>query len=177
MKTLGQLIREYRKAQHLTQGELAEVLDTTDQAISKYEKGIVTNIPIEKLVMLKCYLQIPFEQLPPDIQDKLSGHAYMLLGKTSSTNTDKAKLILSNYDYEYLLSTDYTPHGWQLIKAYAQAIKDTQPAPAPPTVPRTPSVKRMIEDETRQALAEYNTAIDNLFAPNKKDLPKEDKPI
>ena len=45
----GARIKALREEKGLTQEELAKYLNTTKQTISKYEKGIVSNIPSDKL--------------------------------------------------------------------------------------------------------------------------------
>jgi transcriptional regulator with XRE-family HTH domain len=45
----GEKIRKLREQNNLTQEQLAKKLNTTKQTISKYEKGIVTNIPSDRL--------------------------------------------------------------------------------------------------------------------------------
>lgn len=45
----GDRIRQLREEKKLTQEELARLLDTKRQTISKYEKGIVTNIPSDRI--------------------------------------------------------------------------------------------------------------------------------
>ena len=47
--TKGDRIRKLRELKGLTQEELAKLLNTKRQTISKYEKGIVTNIPSDRL--------------------------------------------------------------------------------------------------------------------------------
>ena len=47
--TMGERIRDARIAKGLTQEQLAERVHVTKQAIYKYETGIVTNIPLDKL--------------------------------------------------------------------------------------------------------------------------------
>lgn len=47
--TKGDRIRSLREKKGYTQEEMAKYLNTTKQTISKYEKGIVTNIPSDKL--------------------------------------------------------------------------------------------------------------------------------
>lgn len=47
--TKGDRIRNLREGKQMTQEELAKLLDTKRQTISKYEKGIVTNIPSDRL--------------------------------------------------------------------------------------------------------------------------------
>lgn len=47
--TIGKKIRELRKTNKITQEELAKIIGTTKQNIYKYETGIVTNIPSDKI--------------------------------------------------------------------------------------------------------------------------------
>ncbi len=49
ISTVGERIRHYRKKLNLTQEEIAKKLNTSPQNIYKYEKGIVRNIPIDKI--------------------------------------------------------------------------------------------------------------------------------
>jgi len=49
---IGGRIRILRKENGLTQTELAEKVQTTKQNIYKYEKGIITNIPLDKIEAL-----------------------------------------------------------------------------------------------------------------------------
>ena len=46
---IGERIRAERRRLKLSQDEVAAALETTKQAIYKYEKGIVENIPPEKV--------------------------------------------------------------------------------------------------------------------------------
>ncbi len=50
--TMGERIRTLRKEKGLSQGDLAQALSTSKQAIYKYEAGVVVNIPREKLIIL-----------------------------------------------------------------------------------------------------------------------------
>lgn len=47
--TKGERIRQLRINKGISQTDLAKYLKTTKQTISKYEKGIVTNIPSDKV--------------------------------------------------------------------------------------------------------------------------------
>lgn len=47
--TKGERIRALRREKGISQVDLAKHLNTTKQTISKYEKGIVTNIPSDKV--------------------------------------------------------------------------------------------------------------------------------
>ena len=54
--TKGQRIKYLREKKKLTQEELAKILRTTKQTISKYEKDIVTNIPSDRIEELAVVL-------------------------------------------------------------------------------------------------------------------------
>jgi transcriptional regulator with XRE-family HTH domain len=47
--TKGERIKQLRITKGISQSELAKFLNTTKQTISKYENGIVTNIPSDKV--------------------------------------------------------------------------------------------------------------------------------
>lgn len=56
--TIGERIREARTAKGLTQEQLAEQVHVTKQAVYKYETGIVTNIPLDKLESIAVCLGV-----------------------------------------------------------------------------------------------------------------------
>lgn len=56
--TKGDRIRFARLNKNMTLEELAQACDTTKQTINKYEKGIVTNIPSDKVELLGKALDI-----------------------------------------------------------------------------------------------------------------------
>ena len=49
MNNIGQKIKERRELLKITQEELGKACGTTKQTIFKYESGIVTNIPMDRL--------------------------------------------------------------------------------------------------------------------------------
>lgn len=53
---LGDKIKFLRKKKGLTQSELATKLKTTKQTIGKYENGIVTNLPLNRIQELAIAL-------------------------------------------------------------------------------------------------------------------------
>lgn len=55
---IGQKIRELRLKSGLTQSDVAEKLNTSKQNIYKYETGIITNIPLEKIEALAKLLNV-----------------------------------------------------------------------------------------------------------------------
>ena len=48
-KTKGERIRDAREARKMSQEELGRACKTTKQTIYKYESGLVTNIPLDRL--------------------------------------------------------------------------------------------------------------------------------
>jgi len=47
--TTGERIRAYRLQHNMTQDDMAEKLNVKKQTVYKYEAGIVTNIPLDKV--------------------------------------------------------------------------------------------------------------------------------
>ena len=56
--SIGTRIREARKRKGLSQEELAKAINSTKQAIYKYESNIVTNIPPEKIEKMAAALSV-----------------------------------------------------------------------------------------------------------------------
>lgn len=56
--TIGQRISEARVRKDLTLDEVAKRCNTTKQTIFKYENGIITNIPYDKIVLLSYALDV-----------------------------------------------------------------------------------------------------------------------
>ena len=50
--TIGEKIKLLREEAKISQGELAEKANTTKQNINKYEKGIITNIPSDRIELI-----------------------------------------------------------------------------------------------------------------------------
>ena len=76
--SIGDNIRKLRKQHGYTQEYLAEVAGTTKQAIYKYETGIVTNIPTDKIEKLSALFGVSpsylmgWEEEQPPIPDGLT---------------------------------------------------------------------------------------------------------
>lgn len=70
--TKGERLKYLREQKGLTQEELAKRLNTTRQAIFKYEKNIVTNIPSDRIEQLATILGstpeyiLGWEELPAE---------------------------------------------------------------------------------------------------------------
>lgn len=55
--TIGEKLLEARKRRGMSQESLAAAIGTSKQNIYKYEKGIITNIPLDKLEALAAILE------------------------------------------------------------------------------------------------------------------------
>ena len=56
--TIGTRIKSLRESKGITQTELAELIGTTKQNIYKYENGIITNIPSDKIELIAQRLSV-----------------------------------------------------------------------------------------------------------------------
>lgn len=73
--TIGERIKRLRTKKEITQTELAAIIGTTKQNIYKYENGIITNIPSDKIEAISRYFQVSpafimgWEDKKTDIKD------------------------------------------------------------------------------------------------------------
>lgn len=56
--TVGEKIKVARERNHLTQEELGQLCGTTKQTIFKYETGVITNIPLDRLEKIASVLNV-----------------------------------------------------------------------------------------------------------------------
>lgn len=56
--TIGERIKLLRDSNNITQTELAEIVGTTKQNIYKYENGIITNIPSDKVELIAKHFHV-----------------------------------------------------------------------------------------------------------------------
>lgn len=68
---IGRIIKQARKAKNITQAKLAECIGIRDTAISKYEKGLILNVPLEKRLKIASILNLPGYLLCSDDELKL----------------------------------------------------------------------------------------------------------
>lgn len=100
--TKGDRIRDLRIARKITQSEMAQKLNTTKQTISKYEKGIVTNIPSDRIEDMARILDTTPEYIlgwetekeKPNDNDGLSKNKHKLIEFARTLPEDKAALAL-----------------------------------------------------------------------------------
>lgn len=89
--TMGERIRDAREAKKISQEELGKACKITKQTIYKYETGIITNIPINKLETIANVLGV--------------SSAY-LVGWEESSNEDSRKSVDAADISARLLSDD-----------------------------------------------------------------------
>ena len=68
---IGRIIKQARKAKNITQTELGELLNLKKAAISKYEKGLILNMPLENRFKIASILNLPGYLLCSDDELKL----------------------------------------------------------------------------------------------------------
>lgn len=97
----GDRIRRLREQKKLTQEELARLLDTKRQTISKYEKGIVTNIPSDRIEAMARILETTPEYIlgwdveeKPGTGDGLTDNQKKLIDFARTVPEEKAGLVL-----------------------------------------------------------------------------------
>lgn len=62
MKTYMELLRELREDRDLTQAQIAQILGTTQQVYSRYEKGI-NELPVRHLLTLCRFYRVSADYL------------------------------------------------------------------------------------------------------------------
>lgn len=140
--TIGEKIRYYRESLDITQDDLAEALKTTPQNIYKYEKGIITNIPLSSLEDLAEQFNISvrelvgweedllvFDENDPYIAQKAASLGANIkkrrleLGIDETTFALEIGLILEKIrDYE---NGDFINIEKELLRAIAEVLKTT----------------------------------------------------
>jgi transcriptional regulator with XRE-family HTH domain len=85
-RELGRNLRLVRSAAGKSQTEVAEFLDVTFQQVQKYEKG-TNRIPVDRLVRLAAYLEVPLLQLiaPSDSDSEFQALGEKFSGKELHT--------------------------------------------------------------------------------------------
>ena len=89
--TIGENIREARKKAGLTQDELADKIGVQHSAIHKYESGIVTNIPIDRIRSIAQTLNVPMAYLLGDVSSPEDWSKIHLMESSNPDNKEKSK--------------------------------------------------------------------------------------
>ena len=97
----GERIRQLREGKKLTQEELARLLETKRQTISKYEKGIVTNIPSDRIEAMARILDTTPEYIlgwdmeeKPANDDGLTDNQRELIAFATTLSEEQAGKVL-----------------------------------------------------------------------------------
>ena len=89
----GDRIRDLRRAKGITQIEMARLLSTTKQTISKYENGIVTNIPSDRIEALAKILETTPEYILGWEEEKPITYTYDGLTESQKKLIDFARTV------------------------------------------------------------------------------------
>ena len=123
--TIGERIRYLRTQKGLLQEDLAKATNSKKQAICKYENGIVTNIPLDKIEIMAKVLDV--------------SPAY-LMGWEEENSSEETQNI----------SQPITPHEQAVLEAY-RSQPEMQPAvdrllgvPAEPKISAAPAEEDII---------------------------------
>lgn len=85
----GERIKALRKSKGITQDEMARRLRTTKQAISKYERGIVTNIPSDRIEAIARILGTTPEYILGWEQEKIEEESDLITEVVLKMRTDE----------------------------------------------------------------------------------------
>ena len=107
--TVGDRIKDLRKLRGMTQGDLAVKVGTSKQNISRYENGVVENIPRKQLELIAYALDTSYEYLVTgydssfdDIEDyDVNGNR---ISVSSSEVDEMREELRANPDLRMLLS-------------------------------------------------------------------------
>lgn len=94
--TIGERIKEIRKRKGMTQGELAEKIETTPQNVSQYERGI-RNPKYKTLSKIAAALDVPVTDLGVEVTDYLYYPVELFSGLSEKDVGD----ILKKLDEEF----------------------------------------------------------------------------
>ena len=109
--TTGDKIRTLREAAHLTQAELGARCGTTKQTIFKYETGVISNIPLDKIRL---------------IADALNVDPAVLLGwvepEAAAENKKDAPAVSESVNNLVELISQLTPENQETLAAVARGL-------------------------------------------------------
>ena len=109
---IGPILKEERLRNNLSQEEVAKAIGSTKQAVYKYETGIVTNIPMEKIAkMAQLFGVTP---------------AYIMGWEEEENTPDEPKLsegerlVLEAFRQ---IPEEQQKHFLEMIRAYANSLR------------------------------------------------------
>ena len=112
MNDIGRRIAEIRKRRGLTQEQLGEAIGESKQTIFKYERGIITNIPLTKIERIADVLGCP---------------PAVLAGWDNAAPVDQAKDI--KHELINTLVDMLTPDAQRMVIAQLKGLVQSQTDP------------------------------------------------
>lgn len=92
--TIGKRIRDSRKKAKMSQEALAKAIGSTKQAVYKYESGIVTNIPMDKIAIMAQVLGVsPAYLMGWEPKREIQVNLSLFDGKTEDEREIEKKLL------------------------------------------------------------------------------------
>lgn len=111
--TIGQRIRERRESLGITQVSLADAIGERKQTLYKYETGVVTNIPIDKIEAIASALQ--------------TTPASLMGWEEPGAQSSGAPAVFDDFTYAmYEESRELTPENRQKLLEMAQFFRQQQ---------------------------------------------------
>lgn len=118
--SLGANIKKLRKSTGLTQEDIAKEIGVSKQTVQKYENGIITNIPSDKIEVIAKLLKTTPAKLM-GWEDSESSRSFNL---ASPNITDRA---ISDEDIMFALfdgDKEITPEMYDEVKQFARFVKE-----------------------------------------------------
>lgn len=118
--SLGANIKKLRKSTGLTQEDIAKEIGVSKQTVQKYENGIITNIPSDKIEVIAKLLKTTPAKLM-GWEDSESSRSFNL---ASPNITDRA---ISDEDIMFALfdgDKEITPEMYDEVKQFARFVRE-----------------------------------------------------
>lgn len=96
-KYVGSRIKYFRQLKNVTQGEIAEVLKTTTQTISRYEKG-QRRIDYDTLYDLAIYFNVSINDFFPETTNQKQVDEYKKILKDKGLMDENEKINIENFN-------------------------------------------------------------------------------
>ena len=132
--TISNKIKRLRKEAKISQVDLAEKLGTTKQTIYKYENGLITNIPSDKIeIMARLFDTSPaylmgWEDLPSSSSDVTPEAAETASMIHEAENTEEiitiVETVIEDEDYRAIVtaSKELSPDEMKMVRAMIEGL-------------------------------------------------------
>ena len=96
--TIGERIRELRKARGMSQEEVAKAIGSTKQSVHKYESGLVSNIPKDKVETMATLFSVKPDYLLGWSEKKSGALRVPVYGKVAAGIPIEAITAIEDYE-------------------------------------------------------------------------------